>query len=76
MTCYQRHLGGLFEQLDLPYDRANRQRVHEAILRLLRLPEDAHCPEVWAALKTEYPAVQERLPELAEDLAGVLDHTN
>lgn len=54
MTCYQRHMGWLFEAVGLPYEKEPRREVHEAILGLLGLPADAHCPEVWAALKTEY----------------------
>ena len=51
MTCYHRHLTGLFEQLDVAYDEEGRRRVHEAILEVLHMPGDARCPEVWAGLK-------------------------
>ena len=47
MTCYQRHLTELFERLDLAYDKPNRDAVHEALVGVLRVPDGAHCPEVW-----------------------------
>ena len=51
MTCYMRHLTGMFELLDLEYDAANRKLVDRALKPLLGLDESAHCPEVWAAYK-------------------------
>lgn len=51
MTCYQRHLGWLFEALELEYDKDNRRRVDVALHDVLGLDPDAHCPEVWAAFK-------------------------
>lgn len=54
MTCYQRHLGWLFEAVDVPYEKAGRSAVHQAMIELTDLPADAHCPEIWAALKERY----------------------
>lgn len=51
MTCYQRHLGWLFEALDLPYETANRKNVDAALKDVLGLAPESHCPEVWAAIK-------------------------
>ena len=51
MTCYQRHMGWLFEALELPYEKAERKRVDEALRVVLGTPTDAHCPEINAALK-------------------------
>lgn len=51
MTCYQRHLGWLFDALELPYDTANRKAVDAALKEVLDVSETAHCPEVWAAVK-------------------------
>ena len=33
MTCYQRHLGSLFDELGLEYDKDNRARVDGALRR-------------------------------------------
>jgi hypothetical protein len=51
MTCYQRHMGWLFEALELPFDKTERRQVDSALRQVLRTPEGAHCPEVWAAIK-------------------------
>lgn len=73
MTCYQRHLGWLFDSLGVPYDSDGRRRMHGAVVAQLGLAEDAHCPEVWAALKDRY-AVDARTPseDLASDIAARL----
>lgn len=62
MTCYQRHLGYLFDTLGLEYDKANRARVDAAIREVLGVPEGAHCPEVWSAIKALAPDDRESLP--------------
>ncbi len=51
MTCYQRHMTWLFEELDLPYEKAERRAVDDALRELFGLEGDAHCPEVWAAIE-------------------------
>ena len=51
MTCYMRHMTWVFEALELPYEKGERVRVDRAIRRVLDTPEDARCPEVWAAIK-------------------------
>lgn len=51
MTCYMRHLGDVFEALGLENDKPVRDRVDRAIRDALGVPEGAHCPEVWAAVK-------------------------
>jgi hypothetical protein len=76
MTCYQRHLGWLFEAVEQPYDKPHRRDVHEAIVRLLALPNEAHCPEVWAALKAKYgidthTLSHELVVDLSEELGQV-----
>lgn len=70
MTCYQRHLGELFETLGLEYDAANRRRVDDALRTILGVGEDGHCPEVWAALKA---LPDERRAELPALVAQHLD---
>ena len=69
MTCYQRHLGSLFDELGLEYDKDNRARVDRALRELLELGEEAHCPEVWASLKALSPDERAALPAR---LAGLL----
>jgi hypothetical protein len=51
MTCYQRHMGWLFDALELPYEKTERRQVDTALRVVLQTPDDAHCPEVWAAIK-------------------------
>jgi hypothetical protein len=72
VTCYHRHLRGLFGQLDIPYDADGRRRVHAAILEVLGLPGSAPCPQVWADLKAAYGPVAEHVPELARDVRAAL----
>jgi hypothetical protein len=68
MTCYQRHLGPLFEALGLAYDRENRARVDRAIRGLLGLGDEARCPEVWATIKALSPEEREDLPARVAEL--------
>jgi len=51
MTCYQRHMGWLFDALELPYEKAERRQVDDALRIVLQVPEGSHCPEVWSAIK-------------------------
>lgn len=51
MTCYQRHMGWLFEALELPYEKDERKQVDTALRVVLGVPEGAHCPEINEALK-------------------------
>ena len=67
MTCYQRHLGSLFESLGLEYDKPNRTWVDAAIREVLGVAEGAHCPEVWSAIKALSPAERDDLPARVVD---------
>jgi len=51
MTCYMRHMDWLFEGVGIESDTANRRRVDDALRAEFGMPEDAHCPQVWAAIK-------------------------
>ena len=51
MTCYQRHLGWLFDALEIPYDAQHRKQVDAALKDYLGLAPETHCPEVWSAIK-------------------------
>ena len=51
MTCYMRHMDWLFEALELENDTANRRRVDDALRAVLEMPDGAHCPEIWSAIK-------------------------
>ncbi len=70
MTCYQRHIRWLFDSLDLEYEKANRARVDAAIREVLAVPDDAHCPGVWSAVKELSEDERETLPSR---VAGVLN---
>ena len=72
MSCYQRHLTGLFDVLDMTYDKQNRAVVHDALMVVLRLPEGALCPVVWQALKDRYGPIDKGFDALARDVAAVL----
>lgn len=61
MTCYQRHLGALFDALGLSYDSANRARVDRALRQVLGISDAEHCPQVWAAIKSLPPGDREAL---------------
>jgi hypothetical protein len=69
MTCYQRHMGWLFEALELPYDKAERRAVDSALREVLGTPKDAHCPEVWAAIKA---LDESRLAGLPAEVSAVI----
>jgi hypothetical protein len=69
MTCYQRHMTWLFDELDLPYDKENRRRVDDALHAVLGLDADAHCPEVWAAIKA---LPEDRMAGLAPEVREAL----
>ena len=51
MTCYMRHMDWLFDGLALQSDKTNRRRVDTALRDLLGFDAEAHCPEIWAAIK-------------------------
>lgn len=46
-----RHMGWLFEELDLVNDKENRRMLDGVIRDVLSAAPDAHCPEVWKAVK-------------------------
>ena len=70
MSCYLRQMHWLFEALDLEYDKPNRKRVDAAIRAELGMPDDAHCPEVWSAIKALSQEEQEALiPAVGSALA-------
>ncbi len=68
MTCYQRHLGWLFDSLGLEYDKANRVRVDAAIREVMGVPEDARCAEVWSSIKSLSLAERDDLPARVADV--------
>ena len=70
MTCYMRHMDWLFDELAVPSDKKHRAQVDSAIRTVLALPDDAHCPEVWAALKAQY-GIDTKSPESVELEAAV-----
>ena len=64
MTCYMRHMDWLFEALDLTSDKVGRRRVDSAIRDVLGLGDEAHCPEIWSALKSLTDDERAGLPDL------------
>jgi len=68
VTCYQRHIGDVFDALDLEYEKENRARVDRALRDLLDVPDAAHCPEVWAAVKALTPEQRADLPALVAEV--------
>ena len=74
MTCYMRHLDWLFEGLELESDRDNRRAVDSSLKRVIGLGADAHCPEVWAAVKAlSEDERADLVPRVAADLAQPSD---
>jgi hypothetical protein len=69
MTCYMRHMGWLFDALELPDDKLERRRIDTALRVVLETPEGAHCPEVWAAIKA---LSDEQRAGLPAEVSGVL----
>ena len=63
MTCYQRHLGWLFEELELPYEAAQRRRVDDALRVVLGIADEDHCPQVWSAIKALDEGHRATLPD-------------
>jgi hypothetical protein len=60
----------LFETLGIEYDRHNRERVDAAIRTILEIPEEDHCPQVWAAIKALSPDERAELPARVAGLIG------
>ncbi len=74
MTCYQRHLGWLFDALELPHDKAHRERMDTALKAVLGVAPETHCPEVWAAYKLVPENERDALvPEVAARLGGAAE---
>ncbi len=70
VSCYLRHMTDVFEALGLENDKANRKRVDLAIRDVLEMGPDAHCPEVWAAIKALTP---EQRAALTGEIAARLE---
>ena len=51
MTCYMRHMGWMFDALDLENDAGNRHRLDRAIKIALEMDPDTPCTDVWTYLK-------------------------
>jgi hypothetical protein len=70
VTCYQRHMGWLFEALELPYEKDERRKVDTALREVLGTPDGAHCPEVWDEIKA---LSDEQRAGLPAEVSAVLD---
>ena len=51
MSCYLRYMRGMFDVLDLEYDKDNRKLVDTTIRATLGLSAEETCSQVWAAVK-------------------------
>lgn len=71
MSCYMRQMHWMFDALGLEYDKANRKRADLAIREILEMPDDAHCPEVWAAIKALTDDERAGLPAEVAKVLGV-----
>ena len=58
--------------ITVPATGYRMDRVHAAILEVLQLPADAHCPEVWGGLKAAYGPRPGEAPQLVRDVAEAL----
>jgi hypothetical protein len=65
MSCYIRHLGDVFETLEIEDNKDNRKAMDKSIRRILKT--DKPCPEVWKRLKTILADEKKR-----KDLVGKL----
>jgi hypothetical protein len=70
MTCYQRHMTWLFDELGLAYEKLERRRVDAALREVLGLGPEQHCPEVWAAIKGIDDIERAALPGRVRDALG------
>lgn len=70
MSCYLRQMRPLFDALGLEYDKANRARVDAAVREVIGADGDAHCPEVWSAVKALTPEQFADLPARVAERLG------
>jgi hypothetical protein len=61
-----RHMGWMFDALDLENDAGNRHRLDRAIRRALEMTADAPCADVWTYLKAMSDEERFELLELVE----------
>jgi len=71
VSCYLRNMHSLFETLGLEYDKPNRKRVDGAIRTIIQAPTEAHCPEVWAAIKGMSDTERGELPTRVAEALGL-----
>lgn len=65
-----RHMEWLFDELALPSDKKSRSKVDSALRQVFGLGREAHCPEVWSAVKA---LCDEERYDLVPRVAKVLD---
>jgi hypothetical protein len=51
MTCYFRHLGGVFEKAGINVTKDNKRQVDKVIHKIVGV-EYKNCPAAWKAVKT------------------------
>ena len=67
MTCYMRHMAWLFDALGVDDDKRNRKRADVALRAHFGMGDDAHCPEIWAAIKALSPEERDALVPVVGD---------
>ena len=67
MSCYFRHLAGLFEEAGIKVTPANRKLVDQAFHRVMGV-DYKHCPETWKKLKQELAGDPQKRRELVTKL--------
>lgn len=71
MSCYLRHLQGLFDQIGLEVTSANRREVDEAVHRLIRVSE-GECGPAWSKLKQEILSDQQKKTAFVDGLKSLV----
>jgi hypothetical protein len=56
-----RHMSWLFDALGVEDDKRTRTRADAALRQHLEMGPDAHCPEIWAAIKVLSPEERDAL---------------
>jgi hypothetical protein len=70
MTCYFRHLGGIFEQANIRVTRGNRKEIDRALLEIVGVGYKG-CPSAWRGLKSRLKDERSKLELVAELRARV-----
>jgi len=70
VTCYFRHLEGIFQKAGITVTSQNRKEIDEVVQRLVGM-DGKHCPEVWREVKKR---VKESEPEFVLELKSAWEN--